>query len=363
MKTARRFAQFDYVLFLIAASLAGIGIFAVHSATGGADGGGLMTSQLFRAGLGVLLCLAVTLIDYHRLLNRAFLLYILAFLVLVGVLFFGTEINGNKSWIVLGGLSFQPSELTKVVLILVLARLLSDSDGAYLTRSQLVTVAAVSAAPIVLIILQHDLGTAVMFFPILAGVVLVAGIRAKAVLIMLLVLFSAAPVVWLGLQDYQRQRVLVTLDPELDPQGVGYQTRQARIAIGSGGLWGRGVGQGLQAQLGFVPESHTDFIFALMAEETGFVGAGGVLLLYVLLLSRLITLGRNALDRAGMLIVAGIVGLIFSHVAINIGMALGIVPPIGIPLPFLSYGGSSIVSTFAAVGLALNVSMRRFLYT
>jgi rod shape determining protein RodA len=363
MRIGRRFAQFDYALFLIVAVLASLGILAVYSATLSSDGGGLMGNQLFRAALGVLLCLAVTLIDYHRLLNRAFLLYFLSLVVLVGVLLFGTEINGNKSWIVLGGLTFQPSELTKVVLILLLARLLSDFDGAYLTRRRLMTVVAFSAVPIFLVVLQHDLGTAVMFVPIVAGVVLVAGIRAKAVLIVLLVVMAAAPVTWFGLKDYHRQRVLVTLDPDLDPQGVGYQTRQARIAIGSGGLWGRGVGQGLQSQLGFVPESHTDFIFALMAEETGFMGASGVLLLYLLLLARLITVGRQALDRAGMLIVAGIVALIFSHVAINVGMALGIVPPIGIPLPFLSYGGSSIVSTFAAVGLALNVSMRRFLYT
>jgi rod shape determining protein RodA len=156
---------------------------------------------------------------------------------------------------------------------------------------------------------------------------------------------------------------LVTLDPELDPQGIGYQTRQSQIAIGSGGVLGHGIGNGLQNQLGFVPESHTDFIFALLAEETGLIGGVFILLLYLLLLVRLTLIGEQARDRPGILILAGIVALIFSHVLVNVGMALGIVPPIGIPLPLLSYGGSATLATFVSLGLALNVGCRRFVYS
>jgi rod shape determining protein RodA len=166
----------------------------------------------------------------------------------------------------------------------------------------------------------------------------------------------------LALKDYQKQRILVTLDPDLDPQGIGYQTRQSQIAIGSGGLLGKGVGQGLQSKLGFVPEVHTDFIFALLAEEIGFVGASIILMLYLLVLMRLIHIAETARDRVGILIVTGVASLMFFHVVVNVGMTLGILPAIGIPLPLLSYGGSSILTTFAALGLALSVFQRRFVY-
>ena len=164
------------------------------------------------------------------------------------------------------------------------------------------------------------------------------------------------------LKDYQKQRILVTIDPARDPQGFGYQSRQSQIAIGSGGLFGKGLGQGLQSQLGFVPEIHTDFIFAILAEEIGFVGSIFILMLYLLVLLRLVHIAESAQDRLGILIVSGIASLIFFHVGINVGMTFGLVPPIGIPLPLLSYGGSSTVTTFIALGLALNVYQRRFVY-
>jgi rod shape determining protein RodA len=278
-------------------------------------------------------------------------------------LIFGSEVNGSKSWIHVGGLTFQPSEFTKIVVLLAVIRLISDSREEYLTHRRLMNVGVVCLIPILLIILQRDLGTAIMFVPVVGGILLAAGVRRRLLIGVLVVGLVSTPLVWFGLKDYQRQRVLVTLDPGRDPLGIGYQTRQAQIAIGSGGLVGRGIGEGRQSQLGFVPESHTDFIFALLAEETGFLGAASILLLYFLLLSRLITIGVEAKDRAGMLIIAGVVAFIFSHVLINVGMALGIVPPIGIPLPFLSYGGSSTLTTFAAIGLALSVSLRRYMYS
>ncbi len=362
MSINRSWGQIDFLLLALVGALALLGVLGVYSA-GLSSGGRFYSGQLVRIGLGFAVCLFVMLFDYRKLVERAFVLYILALLVLAGVLIFGSEVNGSKSWIHVGGLTFQPSEFTKIVVLLAVIRLISDSREEYLTHRRLMNVGVVCLIPILLIILQRDLGTAIMFVPVVGGILLAAGVRRRLLIGVLVVGLVSTPLVWFGLKDYQRQRVLVTLDPGRDPLGIGYQTRQAQIAIGSGGLVGRGIGEGRQSQLGFVPESHTDFIFALLAEETGFLGAASILLLYFLLLSRLITIGVEAKDRAGMLIIAGVVAFIFSHVLINVGMALGIVPPIGIPLPFLSYGGSSTLTTFAAIGLALSVSLRRYMYS
>jgi rod shape determining protein RodA len=201
-----------------------------------------------------------------------------------------------------------------------------------------------------------------MFFPILIGMMLVAGLKLRFIIGALVVALCMAPVGWMCLKDYQKQRILATLDPGLDPQGVGYQVQQSQIAIGSGGMFGRGLGEGMQSQLGFVPEVQTDFIFSLLAEETGFVGACVLLLLFLVLVTRLFRIAGQARDRTGILIVTGIASLVLFHVVVNVGMTLGMVPPIGIPLPLVSYGGSSALSTFAALGLALNVHARRFVY-
>lgn len=358
MRTRQLFGQFDLFLFGLALTLAALGVLGVFSV----GGAGLGWSQASRVGLGLLVCVAALYFDYRRLIDFAPVLYFVSLAGLVAVLFFGIEVNGNQSWLSIGGFNFQPSELTKITCLLLVVRLLAGHDGEYVSRRLLTTVGLAAGIPVVLIILQKDVGTAVMYLPALAALLFVAGIRARTAVLVLVVLLAAAPLVWVGLKDYQRQRVLVTLDPELDPLGVGYQTRQSQIAIGSGGLFGRGLGQGLQSQLGFVPESHTDFIFTLLAEETGFFGAVGILFIYLLLISRLVNLAQTAKDRAGILLVAGVVGLIASHVVVNIGMALGLLPPIGIPLPLLSYGGSSALSVFAALGLALNVGIRRYMY-
>ncbi len=358
MRVRQLAGQLDLVLLAAAMGLAAVGVLGVFSAGGSALG----WSQAGRVGLGLLVCLAALYFDYRRLADLALLLYLASVAALVAVLFVGIEVNGNQNWLNIAGFTFQPSELTKITCLLLLVRLLAENDGEYVSRRLLIAAGLVTAVPVVLIVLQKDLGTAFMYLPLLGGVLFVAGIRARVALVVALVMLAAAPVVWIGLKDYQRQRVLVTLDPELDPLGVGYQTRQSQIAIGSGGLFGRGLGQGLQSQLGFVPESHTDFIFTLLAEEIGFFGAVAILLAYLLLISRLVTLAQQAKDRMGILLVAGVIGLIASHVVVNIGMALGLLPPIGIPLPLLSYGGSSALSVFAALGLALNVGARRYMY-
>ena len=355
-------SQFDYFLFLAVLFLAFLGVLGIHSAGAPVQESGIFLRQLVWIGLGVGVCLMIMSIDYHFLADHAFLFYFLAIALLVGILFFGTEINSSRSWFAIGDLRFQPSEIAKIALILALTRYLDGMSENFLRPKQILILAFVTILPIVLIVAQGDLGTAIMYLPIFVGITIVAGLKGRLLLGLVVLLVSLVPFGWLVLKDYQKQRILVTLDPELDPQGVGYQTRQSQIAIGSGGVFGKGLGQGLQSQLGFVPEIRTDFIFALLAEETGFVGAVAILMLYLFVLMRLLRIAETARDRVGILIVTGIASFTFGHVAVNIGMTLGVLPPIGIPLPLLSYGGSSTVTTFAAIGLALNVYQRRFVH-
>jgi rod shape determining protein RodA len=360
--SGRFFSQFDFFLFGTGLALAIVGVIGVYSAgLHGATSIGF-TRQLTWVILGSFLCLLVFSLDYRFLVDHAFVLYGGSILVLIGILFFGTEINNSKSWISIGGIGFQPSEMVKVVTIITLARYLSAISDKYLRWHQFLVLAVITMVPVVLITLQGDLGTALMYFPIVLGLMLVAGLKMRFLVAVLLIALCVAPVSWLFLKDYQKQRILVTLDPSLDPQGIGYQTRQSQIAIGSGGITGKGLGNGMQSQMGFVPEVHTDFIFSLLAEETGLIGSIFILLLYLLLLFRLFKVAERARDRTGLLIVAGVMFLIFFHVVVNIGMTIGLLPPIGIPLPLLSYGGSSTVTTFMALGLALSVHYRRYIY-
>ena len=356
------FTQFDYFLFVTAVSLAFLGILGIYSA-GGEQGSGIFARQIVWIALGVAICLTLTSVDYRFLADHAFLFYFCSVALLIGILFFGTEINGSRSWITFAGVVFQPSEMSKLVVVLALAQYSGEINEDGLRGKHLLALAGITLIPVTLVVLQGDLGTAVTYFPILATVVvLMAGLQPRLLLAGLVVCLFLAPVGWSSLEDYQKQRILVTIDPERDPQGIGYQTRQSRIAIGSGGVTGKGLGNGLQSQLGFVPEVHTDFIFALLAEETGLIGAILILLLYFLVLMRLVQMAEVAQDRLGTLIVASIASLMFFHIAVNVGMTLGVLPAIGIPLPLMSYGGSSTLTTFAALGLALSVYRHRFVY-
>ena len=343
-------------------ALALLGILGVYSASLQNPASNAFVRQLLWTALGLFICFVVLSIDYHYLVDYALHLYVLSILLLIGILLFGTTINGSKSWLTIGGQSFQPSEAVKIVVILALTRYLAGLSEDYLKVQHFIVLVMITIVPVCLVVLQGDLGTALMYFPILGGMMIIAGLKFRFVLAVLLLALTMAPASWLVLKDYQKQRIMVTFDPDLDPKGYGYQTRQSLIAIGSGGILGTGIGNGRQSQLGFVPEIHTDFIFALLAEETGLVGACLVLMLYLFVLSRLVRVGEQARDRSGILIITGIASLIFFHVTVNVGMALGITPAIGIPLPLLSYGGSSALSTYLALGLALNVHYNRFVY-
>ena len=354
---------FDLPLLATILCLAVIGLTGIYSATLHGAQSDLFSKQIIWLLAGTFIFFFLSLSDYRFLADHAFTLYAIAILGLVVVLIFGTEVHGSRSWIRLGGIGAQPSEFTKVALVLVLARYLADQHENYLSKSRILALTGLTLCPTLLVMLQGDLGTALTYFPILLGAMFVAGLRLRLVLQACFLSLVSAPFAWFALRDYQQQRILATLNPSLDPQGIGYQTSQSVIAIGSSGLAGKGFGNGFQAQLGFVPEIHSDFVFALLTEEWGLWGGGLILGLYVLLIHRLTMIGGQARDRAGILIVTGVASLMGLHVLVNVGMALGVCPPIGIPLPLLSYGGSSTVVFLICLGLAASVYRRRFVYT
>ena len=280
--------------------------------------------------------------------------------VLVAVLVAGAEIAGTRRWFRVGGISFQVSEAAKLIVILLLARFLGGPPQQEVSFLDLVKVAVAVGIPAVLIALQPDLGTALTLAPIALVALFVAGLRWRYFALMLLACLIVLPIGYQFLKPYQKARLATFLEPESDPQGSGYQILQSKIAVGSGQLWGKGTAQGTQTQLRFLPVPHTDFIFAAYAEEHGFIGVLFVLVLYFILLMRLVQNAQTASDAAGISVVVGIVGLLLFQILINVGMVVGYVPVTGIPLPLMSYGGSAMIFTFGAMGLANSVRLRRF---
>lgn len=355
----RRLGNVHWGPFLVAVILTGIGIATIQSATAEL-GGGYAARQSLWLLLGVLACAACFAVDYHALVDAAPMLYGLALVLLVAVLFVGTEAGGARSWLQLGPLRAQPSELAKLVTALALARRLSGIQRSSLTLRQILEAATLVAIPMVLVAAESDLGGAVMFLPMLVGVLLVAGIDRRHLVVFGLIGILAAGGLWTyAMKPYQRERI-VSFKNRDDPLGAGYQARQAKIAVGSGQWLGRGWGQGTQSQLRFLPERHTDFVMAVYAEEWGFAGVALVLGLYGLYLHGAATIAIRGRDRAGVLLVVALVSVLGFHVLYNTAMVVGLLPITGIPLPFLSYGGSFLLTSFAATGLLLNVDLRRY---
>lgn len=356
----RSLRAFDYLSLVALVLLLALGVVLVASAVNGVTAG-LHRRQALWAGLAVFAALATATLDYRRLADRAYLLWALLVLVLAGLLALGPETAGARSWIRLGPLSVQPSELAKVVVILAVARAFAEQEARPFGARGLLLPGTLVLVPFALTALQPDLGTASTFLPILVGVAWVAGLRPKALLGLGLAGLAIAPVGYFMLQDYQRTRILTFLDPEADPLGAGYQIVQSKIAVGSGGLFGKGLFSGSQSQLQFLPAQHTDLIFAVLGEELGFVGVAAALTLYALLLVRILQTARGARDRLGAYVAGGVASVLAYHLLINVGMVIGLAPITGIPLPLLSYGGSSALATGLAVGLALSIHGRRFL--
>jgi rod shape determining protein RodA len=318
--------------------------------------------------VGVVLMFAVSLLDYHRLLDIANVAYGVCLVSLVAVLIphIGQKVLGARRWINLGGgVHFQPSEWVKLVLILSMARYLwgRAGEGKELSWPDVGKAAALVLVPMVLVLKQPDLGTSLTYLPVLISGLFLGGMRPKQAGMILLGLVVVAGIGFAGgkrLKPYQQKRIDAFLNPDSDPKGSGYQIKQSLIAVGSGGLWGKGANHGSQTQGDFLPIPYTDFIFAAFCEEHGFVGATAVLVLYFLILVRLIQNAQQAADPPGTLIVMGVVSVLLFQVAINIGMCLGLMPVTGIPLPLMSYGGSSVIFTFLSLGIVMNVRMRRF---
>jgi len=279
---------------------------------------------------------------------------------LVLVLLVGRTVSGGQRWLGFGPLYLQVSEFVKIVILLVVARYLAELKTERPEVRDLVKLGALIGVPVALVMKQPDLGTALTYLPILAVGVFLAGLRWKYVAVMMLAAVLLLPLGWLILQDYQKARLVSFLDPARDPRGSGYQTIQSKIAVGSGGMWGKGVARGSQTQLRFLPVPHTDFVFSAFAEEHGFVGVVVVLGLYFVLLMQILQNAQTAPDRAGVFICMGVCALLLFHVLVNIGMVVGRMPVTGIPLPLMSYGGSNIWSTFLMLGLVHNVRLRRF---
>ena len=349
--------SFDWGLVAATAALVILGLLMLYSATV-SENHEPFRKQLTWAGIAAVVLVAAVASPYHFLASAAFPIY-LATLALLGlVLAVGPEIRGAHSWLRFGPVSFQPAEVAKVATVLLLATHMSEKQGFGLSLKQAGKMALIVALPVGLILLQPDLGSALVFFPILGVMVFLAGLRWRVVVVLLLTVVVAVPLLWPHLKSYQQERVLTFFHPERDPQGAGWQVMQSRIAVGSGGFMGKGIGGGSQGQLNFLPDRHTDFIFSVLAEETGFAGVVTALFLYGVLLYSCLVTARTARDRLGASISMGVAALIGSQIIINIGVILGLMPTAGIPLPLMSYGGSSLVSCAAALGLVLNVRMR-----
>ncbi len=355
----RRLATLNWGALLFAFLLTLIGIVTIRSA--GAELEVRFASrQALWLAVGLIAALAALGVNYRFLLRAAWPLYGLSLGLLVFVLVAGEEAGGARSWIGLGSMGGQPSELAKIATALLLARHLGETDGARLSGASLAIGALLTAVPVALIVLQRDLGSAAMFFPIFGAIALVAGFRRHALVLILVALAITAPLVWnFGLREYQRQRVVSFLSQSEDPLGAGYQLRQSRIAVGSGQVTGRGYMQGTQSRLRFLPARHTDFIIAVLAEEWGFLGVLMVVGLYAAFFWESLEIARRAADRTGLLLVVGLVSILAGHVVYNTAMVIGWLPITGIPLPFLSYGGSFLLASLLSVGIILGVDFRR----
>jgi len=326
----------------------------------GRAGGGVAIRQLAWFGVGILALVVVASIDYRRLVRAAPLLYVLGLGGLVAVFLLGRTVSGARRWLLVGPVSVQPSELFKLCFVLMAVWLLTSRWAQPVGKTVLMMAAPLAIVPAVLIVKQPDLGTALLLFPVLIALLVAAGMRMRLLGGLALAGVAVAPLAWLVLKDYQRERLLVFLDPFRDPLGSAYNVIQAKIAIGSGQLLGKGVAGATQSRLSFLPERHTDFIFAVFAETWGFVGCLVLLTCYALLLLRGFDIAASTREPAGRLVALGVTALVATQVLVNVGMVTGLIPVVGIPLPFMSYGGSSMVVSMMALGLLLSVRMRQF---
>jgi rod shape determining protein RodA len=355
----RLYFHVDWALVGAILVLCALGLMQIYSATGGPTA--IYTTQIYGILLGVVALVLCLTVDYRTLVDKSHFVYAGVLAMLVYVLFFGAVRGGSRRWIDLGSFNLQPSEFAKAALALVLAKFFAEVRRGGLTRTDFIVAGALTVVPALLIERQPDLGTAVTLLPVCLAAAFVAGMPMRALGILALAGMLVAPVAWkFGLQDYQRERISTFLDPSQDARGAGYQQIQARITVGSGGLWGKGFAKGTQGQLRFLPVAHNDFIFSVLAEEQGFAGVLVALGLYLFVIVRSLEAATLAKDRLGSFLVLGVLASFSFQVVYNITMSAGLAPVKGLTLPLMSYGGSSMIATLAGFGLILNVRMRRF---
>jgi rod shape determining protein RodA len=351
----------DFPLLLITLLICAAGILQIFSATLDTGFHPAWWKQIIYIGGGLLLMWLVTHWDYHTLMHYVPIMYGASVVMLGVTLVVGDKIFGSRRWIPLpGSFRLQVSEFVKLVIILLVARYLTELKKDELEIREMLILAGMVLVPMGLVLKQPDLGTSLTYLAILIGGSFIAGLRWKYVAVIAVVALLVLPIGMHFLKDYQKARLYSFMDPERDPQGTGYQLIQSQIAVGAGGMFGKGVTKGTQTQLRFLPVPHTDFIFSAFAEEHGFVGVTILLSLYFMLIMRVVQNAQMASDRAGMYICMGVASLLLFHALVNVGMVVGRMPVTGIPLPFMSAGGSSIWSNFMALGLVNNVRLRRF---
>lgn len=355
----KQFKYFDAPLQVAVVLLGLSGLALLYATSLAGENTSVFWRQIIFFALGLAGFWFLSFFDYHSLAKTNRIIYVIILLALLYLLVFGLVVRGGKRWLPLGPVSLQPAEFAKFAVILGLARLLYLKRGQINSIKNLIWSFFYAAIPAFLVMLEPDFGSALIILGLWAGILLVSPIKKKILVALFLIFAVAAGIGWkFALKDFQKDRVKVFLNPALDPKGRGYNVRQAAIAIGSGQFLGRGFGRGLQSNNQFLPERQTDFIFAASGEQVGFLGSGFLVLLYGFLLMRILKIFRQAKDDLGMYISAGVFFLLFAHIAVNIGMNLGLLPVTGIPLPFLSAGGSSLLITLLCLGVVQNVAMQ-----
>ncbi len=352
--------DFDWLIFFLSLIISLIGIMEIYSATQHQHSENFHIKQLCFLGLGLVVMFIIANVDYHTFTENAPYIYLGTILALILVLIIAPTVSGTKGWIPIGTFKIQPSEFAKVAVILALSRFLCEIREKFLTFVHIVKASLIVSLPMGLVLVQPDLGSAMTFIPPLIVGLFLGGLRFRWIICGILLSSLITTTGWYNLKEYQKERIYTFLEPENDPQGWGYHSIQSRIAVGSGGVFGKGVTQGSQTTLGFLPEPHTDFIFSVTGEELGFIGSITILGLYFLTIMRAIHVAQTARDKLGIYLTVGCVSVMLFHIFVNVGMVLGLMPITGIPLPLMSYGGSSMLSTFILLGLIINVRMNRF---
>lgn len=360
----RLILHFDWGLLAVTICLSVCGMGILYSAANGGSSSELLPlfyKQIIWYGVGIFLMIPTLFFHYKHIDKWALVIYFIAILLLISVHFVGKHVAGSTRWLSLGPFTLQPSEPAKLAVTIILARILSKNitvNG--LTLRRLMLPMAVTAIPFVLVATQPDLGTAGTILLIATLMTLFTKIERKTFIGLLIVVLLILPVSWQFLKPYQIERIMTLVNPDRDPLGAGYHLRQSKIAIGSGMMLGKGYLQGTQKMLSFLPEQHTDFIFSVLAEEWGFAGSILVLFLFFLLISFGLNIAHGCKDSFGTILSVGISAMLFWQVFINIAMIMGILPVVGMPLPLVSYGGSSIITTLCGIAILMNISMRRF---